>query len=89
MNGLETFPNFPIFFLGVYVKVTHSQRMGIGTWGWDNPCPKDGFGLHLRFLLGNLQNIHTNVACAAGKRPSVNKTLMMEPNCEKNILKFE
>jgi hypothetical protein len=29
------------------------------------------------------------VACAAGKRPSVNKTLMMEPNCEKNILKFE
>jgi hypothetical protein len=45
------FSKFSKFFLWVYVKVTHSQRMGIGTWGWDNPCPKDGFGLHLRFLL--------------------------------------
>jgi len=48
LNGLETFPSFPKQIWWVYVKVTNSQRMGIGTWGWDNPCPKDAFGLHLK-----------------------------------------
>jgi hypothetical protein len=73
----------------VYVKVTNSQRMGIGTWGWDNPCPKDAFGLHLKGSFWETFKTFTLMWPVLLASPSVNKTLMMEPNCEKNIKIFE
>jgi hypothetical protein len=48
LNGLEHLQKN----LWVYVKVTNSQWMGTGTWRWDNPCPKDAFGLHLKVPFG-------------------------------------
>jgi hypothetical protein len=88
LNGLETFPIFPKNIWWVYVKVTNSQRMGIGTWGWDNPCQRDAFGLHLKgFLLGNLQNIHTNVACVA-RKPKCEQDPNDGAHLWKNYLKF-
>jgi hypothetical protein len=85
LNGLETFPIFPKNIWWVYVKVTNSQRMGIGTWGWDNPCQRDAFGLHLKGSFWETFKTFTLMWPVLVASPSVNKTLMLEPTCGKII----
>ncbi len=68
LNGLETFPIFPKKSLVGLCESYQFSKNGNRDMGMGQSLPKRCLWTPPKgFLLGNLQNIHTNVACVARK----------------------